>query len=103
MITVKVVPDAGEAYELTCTSRDVLNWEKTSKGTTFNQLMDDLAMVHMYRIAHLAAKRQQMFTGTLDEFEKTVELELVGDESGDSDDDEDGADPPTGPGRSTGG
>ena len=94
MFQFTVTPDGGEPYTLTAGTRDVLNWEKVAKGRTINQLMQDLAMTDLYKLAHLASLRTQRFTGALAEFEATCELELGGaDEQVD----------PTLPGPSTGG
>ena len=96
MFTFTVTPDGGEAYTLTAGTRDVLAWEKVSRGKTINALMQDLAMADLYRIAHLAATRQQLFTGPLAEFEAACELELDGDADGEAVD-------PTRPAASPGG
>jgi hypothetical protein len=76
VIAFTVAPENGEPYELTATSRDVLMWEKTTHGWTFLKLMEEMPMVQLYKLAHLAARRQQMFTGPLEEFEKTCELKF---------------------------
>lgn len=96
MFTFTVTPDGAEPYTLTAGTRDVLAWEKVSRGKTINALMQDLAMTDLYRIAHLAATRQQLFTGPLAEFESTCELELDGDADGEAVD-------PTRPAASPGG
>ncbi|WP_188193445.1 hypothetical protein [Nonomuraea sp. SYSU D8015] len=74
MIDFTVTPDNGEPYDVKAGSRDVLVWEKTSKGRSFQSLMNDLRMEDMYKLAHFAAKRQGLFEGTLKEFEETCEL-----------------------------
>lgn len=74
MIDFTIKPDGGEPYEVKAGTRDVLLWEKTSKGRSFAHLMNDLRMQDMYKLAHIAAKRQGMFTGPLDDFESTCEL-----------------------------
>jgi hypothetical protein len=76
VITVTVTPDGGEPYELTATARDVLNWEKTSRDKTVVDLLTGFNMVDLYRVSHLAASRQQLFTGSLKEFEETCEVEF---------------------------
>lgn len=76
MFTFKVTPDTGEPFTVEAGTRDVLMWEKVAKGKTINQLMADLAMADLYKIAHLAAIRQQLFTGPLAEFEQTCDIEL---------------------------
>lgn len=79
MFTVKVIPDDGDPYVLVARSRDVIVWERTS-GKTARYLLEKLPMVELYKVAHLAATRQQRFTGTLDEFQSGCDLEPMGDE-----------------------
>jgi hypothetical protein len=82
MIVVKVTPDDGEAYELTIAARDVLVWEKTSKGNpSFLDFLEDMNLRDLYKMAHIAAWRQQLFAGTLDEFEKTCDVNAEMDHS----------------------
>lgn len=82
MIDFEVTPDAGEMYKVTATSRDVYVFEKTNKGKSFAQIMNDVHMTDMYRLAHLAAKRQQMFDGTLDDFVGSVDITPIEDDGG---------------------
>lgn len=91
MIEFHVSPDGGEPYEVTATSRDVYIWEKLGKGRTLAQLKDNLQMADMYQLAHLASKRQQLFTGSLEEFTDTVDLDFEEEED----------EGPTRPGAST--
>ncbi|WP_435582920.1 hypothetical protein [Amycolatopsis thermoflava] len=76
MIDFKIVPDAGEPYELKGTTRDVLSWEKTTKGASLKSLMDNPHMADMYKVAWFAAKRTSQFSGTLAEFESSVDLDF---------------------------
>ena len=77
MITFTVRPDGDEPYELVADSRDVLGWEKQSKGRkTFMGLMETLNLIDMYAVAHIASKRQGKFPGELAEFERTCALEF---------------------------
>jgi hypothetical protein len=76
MITFKVTPDGGDPYELVATSRDVYVWEKKGKDRTFFSLMKSMSMVSLYELCHVAAKRQQTFSGTLDEFVESHTLEI---------------------------
>ena len=80
MFDFKVVPDNGESYEVTAGSRDVLVWEKTSKGKNLLTFRDSLAMNDLYRLAHIASRRTGQFHGDFKEFEETVELDLVDEE-----------------------
>lgn len=83
MFEFKITPEHGDSFEVTATSRDVLVWEKTTKGRTMKSLRDDLAINDLYKIAHLASKRQQLFTGTLQEFEETCDLDFEEEEEPD--------------------
>lgn len=74
MLDFRVTPDGGEPYTVKAGSRDVLTWEKTGKGKSFSKLMEDLPMSDLYRMAHIASRRQGLFTGSLEEFENTCEL-----------------------------
>lgn len=82
--TLKVTPDHGDPYVLEVTSRDALVWERTAKkvpnqGTV--SIMGYLAypsMVEAYRMAHIVAKREQRFTGSLKEFEEQHGLVIIG-------------------------
>ena len=78
MITLEVTPDHGDLYEVTATSRDVLFWEKTTKGSkSFLDLMRDPNLVDLFRIAQIASWRQGLTSAkNLDEFEKTCEVKM---------------------------
>jgi hypothetical protein len=76
VITFKLAPDAGEPYKVQATTRDILNWEKTTKGASFGQLADDMNIGAMYKIAYFAAKRTGHFTGTQQDFEASTDLEF---------------------------
>lgn len=82
MIEVRIVPDEGDPYDLTVTSRDVMAWERTTKGMTFAKFQEQFSMTHLYNLAYRAAMRTRKFTGTLDDFESTVDIDLL---EGDSD------------------
>lgn len=95
MITFKLDPDDGEPYELVAHSRDVLLWEKGAKGRSFGQFGDNPNMIDMYGMAFVAARRQGLFSGTLQEFEQTIDVLPV-------DDDEESEPDPTDEGPSPG-
>lgn len=77
MIEFRVEPYAGDAFEVTADSRDIYVWEKKQrKGKTFQALMRDLAMVDLYTIAWLAARRVGQFDGTEAEFAETCVLDF---------------------------
>jgi hypothetical protein len=78
MFDFTVRPDNGEPWEVTAEARDVVVWEKTSRnGMTLARLMDDLSMAELYRLCHIAARRQQLFTGNLQELEETCNLDFA--------------------------
>jgi hypothetical protein len=85
MIRLKVMPDSGDAYELTATTRDIAQWEKRSKTHSFAGLQNDMHVKDLYVIAFFASRRKGLFTGTEAEFVETCDLDVL--------DDEDEADP----------
>jgi hypothetical protein len=74
MFTFKVTPDDGDPFDVPAGTRDVLMWEKNGRDRSISGLMSNLKATDMYAIAHIAARRQQLFTGTLAEFEETCEI-----------------------------
>lgn len=84
MINFTIDPEDGDRFEVTADSRDIYTWEKRhKKGKTFQQLMNDLAMVDLYDIAYVAAKRERLVDGTLDQFVKQCVLDFQVDEAPD--------------------
>lgn len=81
MIDFKLTPDGGESYEVKATTRDILNWEKTNKGASLKRLMEELQMGDLYQVAYFAAARTRQFTGPLQDFQDTVDLEFDMEES----------------------
>lgn len=94
MMDFKVTPDEGDEYEVTATSRDVYVFEKTHKGKSFNGVMTDMHMTDLYALAHIASRRQQLYTGSLDEFAKTCDIDPINSD----DDDPDPTQPEASPG-----
>jgi hypothetical protein len=93
MIDFTIRPDDGEPYELKAGTRDVYVWEKADpKNRSVSKLLGDVSVMAMYQLAHVAAYRQQMFNGTLDEFVGSNELDFTTAEAAD----------PTPPAPSTG-
>jgi hypothetical protein len=75
MFNFKLTDEAGESTEVAADSRDVLVWEKTSRSNErYVELLTELSMVKLYRLAHIAAKRQGVFTGKLADFEAAYVL-----------------------------
>lgn len=75
MMEFTVKPDGDDPYKLEATSRDVFIWEKVTKNS-LGKLQGDISMTAMYQLAHIAAKRLQLFTGTLDEFVACCDLDF---------------------------
>ncbi|MEO3930768.1 hypothetical protein ABGB07_44030 [Micromonosporaceae bacterium B7E4] len=90
MFRFEVTPDEGDAFFVQSDSRDVLRWEKTTKGASAAQLNDNIQMAALYKIAFIAATRHKQYVGTLAEFEEQHAIEVVDD---DEDEDGDGLDP----------
>lgn len=85
LFTFTVKPDGQDEYQVDATSRDILNWEKTTKGASLGKFESDPQITDVYKIAHFAARRTGLFTGTLQEFESGVDIEFEKDEDEASD------------------
>ncbi len=81
MFKMKITPDGGEAFELVTSTRDIAQWEKRNKGASFAGLQADMHMTDLYKIGHIAATRQGLYTGTLKEFEESVDIDMLDDEA----------------------
>lgn len=92
MMRFDVTPDGGDTFRVVAASRDVLAWEKAGKGRSFKQLGEEMTMAGLYGLSYFAARRQGLFSGTLPEWEESVDLMPVGDDDEDQDDGE-GVDP----------
>ena len=82
MITVRVVPDEGEPFDVTATARDIVIWEKTHKGRKLSDI-EDASMTLLYELAYSAASRQKLFTGSEAEFMASVDLDMRQDDAAD--------------------
>ena len=67
-------PDGGEPFRITASARDVVAWERGGKDRTIANLISNGSLVDWYALAHVAARRQGLFDGSLQEFEKSVDL-----------------------------
>lgn len=76
MFTFKVVPDGGESFTVVATTRDVLIWEKADPKRSFADFTRGVDLEDMYVLAHIAARRQNKYLGTLEEFETGADLEF---------------------------
>lgn len=75
MITFDVEPDDGAKFEVKADSRDVVVWEKTSRtNERYIELLADMRMTALYRLCHIAARRQGLVDCKLDQFEKDYVL-----------------------------
>jgi hypothetical protein len=79
--------DGRERYSLRATSRDILMWERTTKGgRTMGQLLNDLPVADLYKVARFAAIRQGLISSevTVAEWESDVDImpDLEVDEDG---------------------
>lgn len=89
MFKFVITPDDGEQYTISARSRDIVTWEKTGKGRSVAELQRNMRFTDVYSLAHVAARRTGMFSGSLEEFERSVDLEVMPEEEPD----------PTRPGR----
>lgn len=85
MINFRVVPDGGEPFDVTASSRDIFQWERTNKGASFQSLMADMRMTDLYKVAYIASRRQGKFTGTEQDFQQQCDLDTRDDDEGESD------------------
>lgn len=76
LFTFIVKPDGGDEFEVEATSRDILNWEKTTPKASLGKFESDPQIGDVYKIAHFAARRNGFFTGALKDFEDTVDIEF---------------------------
>jgi len=84
MFTFLITDDSQNTHELKATSRDIANWEKTSRGASMSQLKDAMRMTDLYKIAFFTAKRTGVFEGNEQSFMDTFDLEIEGDQEDES-------------------
>jgi hypothetical protein len=78
VITFDVEPEDAESFEVKADSRDVVVWEKTSRtGEKYLELLSEMRMAALYRLCHIAAKRQGLVDCKLDQFEKDYILHFA--------------------------
>lgn len=97
MFSWRVTPDVGEPYTVEAGTRDVLAWERATGGSA-QRLQDEFHVANAYWLAHRAATRAGLFSGSRKEFEQSVDLETgvpatADDGSDDAGGDDDGSDP----------
>lgn len=73
-LTIKF--DDGREVEVTAGPRDQLAWEKTAQNRSLSQLIGgELRVSDLYSLAHAAAKRQGLYTGSLKDLEESADVE----------------------------
>lgn len=77
MLRLKIMPDDGDPFEVTATTRDIAKWEKTTKGASFAGFQAEQKITDLYRIAFHAATRQGLYVGNLAAFEDGVDLDIL--------------------------
>lgn len=76
MFTFTIHPDAAPEYELKATSRDLYVWERTGRDRSLAKLLESASIASCYELAHITAVRLGKFTGSLDAFAATNDLEF---------------------------
>jgi hypothetical protein len=76
MFKFTVLPDNGKPYDVVATSRDVRVWEKQHKDNSLSKFSQDLKLDDLYSVAYIASVRQGLYSGTQEEFDKSVDLEM---------------------------
>ena len=95
--TLMITPDDGEPFELKVTARDALMWERTGKDNpSILAYLSYPSMIEAYRLAHIVAKRERQYDGSLRDFEQTHELSITTMMSADPEPDPTEAAPSTG-------
>ena len=99
--TLTIRPDDGDPIELKIEARDALIWEQTGRNNpSILDYLSNPSMVELYRLAHIAMKRQHQYPGSLGDFQESFDV-LLGALDADDDDPEDETGPdPTGSGVS---
>jgi hypothetical protein len=83
MFKFTVKPDDADEFEAIATSRDVVMWEKLGKGRSVSKFAQGPTMADLYSLAHVTCRRLSLFSGSLDDFEKSVDLEFEQGEAAD--------------------
>lgn len=75
----EVTPEGGAPWKVCAFTRDALVWEKAGRGRVVGQLADETTarLQDFYELAHIAARRQGLFHGTLAELEATCDVMLA--------------------------
>lgn len=71
-----LVPDNGDSFDVVVDSRDILEWEETTKNANIATLAEKPSLVSFYKLAYLASVRLGKFDGTLEQFKKGYAIEM---------------------------
>ena len=74
MINLRVIYD-GEQHDIVVRSRQVVVWEQVSRGNTLTRLNDAPNVADFYFLAHLVEVKEGRFTGSLQEFMSSVDVQ----------------------------
>lgn len=88
MFTFKIKrDDEDESTELTADTRDILLWERATKGASLSRLQTQMLMGDMYSLCWWACKRQKLQPGQLqlEAFEMEYALEFETEDVPDAD------------------
>lgn len=77
MFDIRVIPDEGEPYRVTINTRQIMAWENVHRDNTLARLNTNPRLADHYFLAYLKAKSLGLFTGSLDEFKGSADLEVL--------------------------
>lgn len=103
----KAPTNAGDKFELTCESRDILAWEAAGPGRAAAQVMNlaSFRLDDLYALSFATLRRQGLWSGKESELRQWAEIDLGHATMSKEDEEreaEEEADPPTQSGHSTG-
>lgn len=83
MFEFTIKPDGADEYQLTADSRDISMWERTTHKASVGQLVEDMKMSELEKIACFAARRAGRFDGEMDRFRAECAIEFHEDDEED--------------------
>lgn len=95
MFELKIIPDVGEPFDVTATSRDIAAWERGGKQRSMGRLTEELRMTDIIDMAWYAASRRDLTDLDIVQWRAGVDLdfELTKDKTTDTDDDQESTEP----------
>jgi hypothetical protein len=77
-LTLRIDQTSGDPVEhqVSATARDILMWERTTKGASLQKFLADPKMEDLYQVAYKCAWRLQIFRGTFEEFSELVDVDF---------------------------